>query len=331
MQNFQHKHSAHCESGVTSLLLKHKGLDISEPFAFGLGSGLSFAYLPIVKISGMPLIAYRSLPKSIIKKSTKRLGMKLETQTFKNQQKAEDELDKLLDLGKYVGLQTSVYYLPYFPEDMRFHFNAHNLIVYGKEGDEYLLSDPVFEEPVRIAKKDLLKARFAKGALAPKGLLYHIDSEPQADINYEKIIKNSIKSTIREMNAPMFFVGIKGINFLAKKIRQIPKKYKDDLRYPRLYLGHIVRMQEEIGTGGAGFRYMYASFLQESAEHTNSSLLKESSEMMTEVGDEWRNFAHATAMMCKKRKEFDFEQLASKLESVAKQEKAVYENLKKMS
>jgi len=78
MQNFQHEHSAHCESGVTSLLLKHKGLDISEPFAFGLGSGLSFTYLPIVKISGMPLIAYRSLPKSIIKKSTKRLGMKLE-------------------------------------------------------------------------------------------------------------------------------------------------------------------------------------------------------------------------------------------------------------
>jgi hypothetical protein len=331
MQNFQHKHSAHCESGVTSLLLKHKGLDISEPFAFGLGSGLSFAYLPIVKISGMPLIAYRSLPKSIIKKSTKRLGMKLETQTFKNQQKAQDELDKLLDLGKYVGLQTSVYYLPYFPEDMRFHFNAHNLIVYGKEGDEYLVSDPVFEEPVRIHKKDLLKARFAKGALAPKGLLYHIDSEPKTDIDYKKIIKSSVKSTIREMNAPMFFVGIKGINFLAKKIRQIPKKHKDDLRYPRLYLGHIVRMQEEIGTGGAGFRYMYASFLQEAAEHTNANLLKESSEMMTEVGDEWRNFAHATAMMCKNRKEFDFEQLASKLESVAQQEKAVYENLKKMS
>ena len=331
MQDFQHKHSAHCESGVSSLLLKHKGLNISEPMAFGLGSGLTFAYLPIVKISGMPLIAYRTLPKSIIKKSTKRLGMKLETQTFKNQQKAQDELDRLLDLGKYVGLQTSVYYLPYFPEDMRFHFNAHNLIVYGKEGDEYLVSDPVFEEPVRILKKDLLKARFAKGALAPKGLLYYIDSEPTAELDYEKIIKSSIKSTIREMNAPMFFVGIKGINFLAKKIRQIPKKYKDDLRYPRLYLGHIVRMQEEIGTGGAGFRYMYASFLQEAAQYTNTELLKESSEMMTAVGDEWRNFAHATAMMCKNRKEFDFEQLASKLEEIARQEKAVYENLKKMS
>ena len=328
-KEFKHIHSAHCESGVTSLLLKHNGLDISEPMAFGLGSGLTFAYLPIVKISGMPLIAYRTMPKSIIKKATKQLGIKLASQSFSNQQKAEERLDRLLDEGRFVGLQTSVYYLPYFPDDMRFHFNAHNLIVYGKEGDEYLVSDPVFEYTVKIHKKDLLKARFAKGALAPKGLLYYLDSKPQ-EIDYEKIIKRSIKSTVKEMNAPLFFVGLKGINYLAKQIRNIPKKYKNDLRYPRLYLGHIVRMQEEIGTGGAGFRYMFASYLQEASEYTNKSLLQESSEMMTEVGDEWRVFAQATALMCKNRKEFDFEGLATMLESVASREREVYKNLKQI-
>ena len=89
-------------------------------------------------------------------------------------------------------------------------------------------------------------------------------------------------------------------------------------------------MQEEIGTGGAGFRYMYASYLQEASDYTNESLLKESSEMMTEVGDEWRKFAQATALMCKNRKEFDFEGLASMLQEVSTQERAVYENLKKI-
>jgi len=325
--NFKHTHSAHCESGVTSLLLKHQGIDISEPMAFGLGSGMTFAYLPIVKISGMPLIAYRNPPKSIIKKATKQLGIKLESQTFRNQKNAEYILDKLLDEGKYVGAQTSVYYLPYFPDDMRFHFNAHNLIIYGKEGDEYLISDPVFEHTVKIHKNDLLKARFAKGALAPKGLLYHIDSKPTS-INYEKMIKKSINSTVKNMSAPLFFIGIKGINYLAKQIENIPTKYKDDLRYPRLYLGHIVRMQEEIGTGGAGFRYMYASYLQEASTYTNESLLKESSEMMTEVGDEWRVFAQATALMCKNRKEFDFNRLSNMLKDISKREKAVYDNLK---
>jgi len=329
-QNFKHNHSAHCESGVASLLLKHQGLDISEPMAFGLGSGMTFAYLPLIKISGMPLIAYRNPPKSIITKATKQLGIKLESQTFRDQKKAEYTLDKLLDEGKYVGAQTSVYYLPYFPDDMRFHFNAHNLIIYGKEGDEYLISDPVFEHTVKIHKDDLLKARFAKGALAPKGLLYHIDATPET-LDYEKMIKKSIKSTINNMTkAPLFFIGIKGINYLAKQIENIPKKYKDDLRYPRLYLGHIVRMQEEIGTGGAGFRYMYASYLQEASAYTNESLLKESSEMMTAVGDDWRVFAQATALMCKNRKEFDFNGLSNMLKDIAKREKAVYDNLKLM-
>ncbi len=327
MKEFSHKHSAHCESGVTSLLFKHKGLDISEAMAFGLGSGLAFAYLPIVKLSGMPLIAYRSMPKSIIKTVTKRLGVKLKSQTFSKQKKAEEMLDQLLDEGKYVGLQTSVYYLPYFPKDMRFHFNAHNLIVYGKENDEYLVSDPVFEYTVRIKKVDLLKARFAKGALAPKGLLYYLDSEPR-EIDYEKSIKASIRATIKSMNPPIFFVGIKGIHYLAKQIRNIPKKYKSDMHYPRLYLGHIVRMQEEIGTGGAGFRYMYASFLQEASQYTNKDLLMESSQMMTAVGDEWRLFAQETALMCKERKELNFEKLANMLDSIAEEEKLVYDKLK---
>ncbi len=55
---FQHKHSGHCESGVMSSILTNNGLPMSEPMVFGLSSALTFAYLPFVKVSGMPLIAY---------------------------------------------------------------------------------------------------------------------------------------------------------------------------------------------------------------------------------------------------------------------------------
>ena len=65
--NFKHQHSAHCESGVMSSMLKHYGVNISEPMVFGLSGALTFAYLPFIKLGGMPLIAYRSMPKSIIK------------------------------------------------------------------------------------------------------------------------------------------------------------------------------------------------------------------------------------------------------------------------
>jgi hypothetical protein len=33
---FDHQQSAHCESGVISSLLRHNGLDISEPMGVGM-------------------------------------------------------------------------------------------------------------------------------------------------------------------------------------------------------------------------------------------------------------------------------------------------------
>ncbi|HSX87142.1 MAG TPA: BtrH N-terminal domain-containing protein, partial [Pseudomonas sp.] len=192
--DFQHRQSAHCESGVMASLLTHAGLPMSEPMAFGLASGLAFAYLPIVKLSGMPLIAYRMPPKHLIKTLSKRLGARLHSRTFGNPEQGRLALDAALDGGRLAGLQSSVFWLPYFPPEMRFHFNAHNLLAYGREGNEYLLSDPVFEAPVRCAAEDLQKARFAKGALAAKGLMYWLDDVP-LEQDWERLIRTSVLST----------------------------------------------------------------------------------------------------------------------------------------
>ncbi len=323
---FEHIHSAHCESGVMSLMMRHHGLPLSEAMVFGLSGALTFAYLPFVKLGGMPLIAYRSMPKSIIKGLQKNLGITMKMQTFSNPEKGTDALDALLEQGEIVGAQTSVFWLPYFPEEMRFHFNAHNLIVYGKEGDDYLVSDPVFEAPVRCATKDLQKARFVKGVMAPKGLLYYPVHVPES-VDYAKVLPKVIRKTAKMMlKTPVPIAGIRGIRGLAKKIGKLEK---EDRRYAKLFLGHIVRMQEEIGTGGAGFRFIYASFLQEAGTLIESPLLKEASEMMTSVGDQWREFALmvATAIRSKKSDTMDFAALKAKLESVADAEAAVYVRL----
>jgi len=74
---FEHRQSAHCESGVISALLRHADLAISEPMAFGISSGLTFAYIPLVKFGGMPLIAYRMPPRGVIRGLTRRLGIEM--------------------------------------------------------------------------------------------------------------------------------------------------------------------------------------------------------------------------------------------------------------
>jgi hypothetical protein len=274
----------------------------------------------------MPIVAYRSLPKSIIKGLQKNLGITMKMQTFSQPQKGREALDTLLAQGKLVGAQTSVFWLPYFPEEMRFHFNAHNLIVYGQENGEYLISDPVFAAPVRCEVSALQKARFVKGVMAPKGLLYYPQKIPAA-IDYATIIPKVIRKTAKRMlKTPVPIAGIRGIRALAGKIGKLER---EDRRYAKLFLGHIVRMQEEIGTGGAGFRFIYASFLQEAGSLLDSALLRETSVMMTSVGDQWREFAlmSVKAIRGKKSRSLDFSSLKMKLESVAEAEAAVYRKL----
>jgi len=143
---------------------------------------------------------------------------------------------------------------------MRFHFNAHNLLVYGKEGDEYLISDPVTELPQRCATADLQRAAFRQGRACPKGLLYYPESIGRTDVTAEAIIK-AIRKTVRIMLGPIPIIGVRGIRMLANKVAKL-----DNSEHSLNYVGHIVRMQEEIGTGGAGFRFLYALFLQEAAQ-----------------------------------------------------------------
>lgn len=324
---FIHQHAAHCESGVVSSMLRHYGLHLSEAMVFGISGALTFAYLPFIKMGGMPLIAYRSMPKSIIKNIQKNLGVKMKLETFSNPQKGQERLDALLEEKKIVGAQTSVYWLPYFPPEMRFHFNAHNLLIFGqnKETQEYHISDPVFEHSVLCDPASLSKARFTKGVMAPKGLLYYPQQMPKS-VDLKPVIKKSIKKTAKTMlKTPVPIAGLKGMHHLAKAISKLEAK---DKRYAKLFLGHIIRMQEEIGTGGAGFRYIYASFLQEAAElFNNDATLKEAAEMLLAVGDNFREFALMIAKAIKSKETIDYEAIADKLHDIAYKEEAVYKKL----
>jgi hypothetical protein len=324
--NYTHKQAAHCESGTASGLLNHHGLSLSEPMAFGLSAALSFAYIPFIKLSGLPLIAYRMPPRSVFKGLQKHIGIKMHSETFRHAEQGMLALDRALDQGKVVGLQTSVYWLPYFPDAMRFHFNAHNLIVYGKEGNDYLVSDPVVEITTRCDAESLKKARFAKGVLAPKGLMYFPSHVP-AVIDYKSAGRKALLSNYRIMNgAPLPMIGLRGIRHMGKKIQALVNKGASE-QHTKLYLTHIVRMQEEIGTGGAGFRFIYASFLQELSKILQAEQLAEASLQMTEAGDEWRYFAMLATKMSKNRKTLDAALLNQTLNSCADKEQIAWQTI----
>lgn len=327
--DFQHRQASHCESGVMSNLLRHHGLPLSEPMTFGLSSALSFAYLPIIKINGLPLVAYRMPPKAIIKGLQKPLGLKMRFETFRNPAAGVARLNELLDQGQLVGLQTSVFWLPYLPEDLRFHFNAHNVLAFGRDpaSGDYLLSDPVAETTVTCAPADLQRARFAKGALAPKGLLYYPVGTPQTP-DWPQVLPAAIKKTTRIMlDAPLPIIGVRGIRWLAKAIEKLDTG--SGAAHSKLFIGQVVRMQEEIGTGGGGFRFIYASFLQEAADLLARPALGELAEQLIDIGDEWREFALATARMIRDRDPLQPPKLADTLRAIADREQAFFRDLRR--
>ncbi len=330
---FEHKQAAHCETGVTRNLLRYAGVEkMTEPLAFGIGAGLFFVYVPFLKINHGPAIAFRTFPGQIFSRTCKALSVPVIRKKFSGKDPAELFLETCLENGQPVGCQVGVYYLSYFPKEYRFHFNAHNLVVYGKEQDNYIISDPVMEHPTTLTSYELGRVRFARGALAPHGKLYYPKKGSLVtDEQVKKAIKKGIGRNVRNMlHIPGNITGVKGIRYTGNKI----KKWRTRLGIKKagLYLAQLVRMQEEIGTGGGGFRYIYGAFLQEAHAYLPDDQLPEISAMFTRSGDAWREAAVLAAGIYKGRlgSQEDFNEMGDRLHEIAGMEKQAFEALSKI-
>ncbi len=329
-KSFRHIQSAHCENGVTTALLRHRGIEfITEPLAFGMGSGLFYIQIPFLTVNNGPAISFRTMPGAIFSRTCKSLDIEVVRKKFGSEDKAGTYVDRLVAQGVPVGCQVGVFHLPYFPTEYRFHFNAHTLIVFGREEEAYLVSDPVMEVTTKLTPAELTKVRFAKGPLSPKGQAYYPIVKGAVDENViRKAIVKGIRRNIRDMlHIPGGFAGVKGIKYTAGKVR----RWRDKLgvRKGGLFLGQIVRMQEEIGTGGGGFRFLYAAFLQEAHSYLPHDELLSISEDFTQAGDLWRSNAVKMAGIYKGRTtaQSDFDEVADRMEEIMDVEKRAFQRL----
>ncbi len=297
---FDHKLAAHCESGTVAGLLNHAGLDISEPMVFGMAGAIFFGYLRLAVLP-FPMLAVRSQPGKIRTTIQKNLAMSFNVSRHRKPKAAAEALDSVLDRGIPVAVQVDFFYMDYVPAYARAHFNGHYMIVTGKENGDYLVSDAYSPVLARLSAESLAIARSAKGAFAPKGLMFYVD-RPPADPDLEVAIWKGIKhAAFYMLRIPMPFLGVRGIRFFAKKLLQWPKLAGDTERLSHeLMKLHI--LMEDRGTGGGAFRFLYATFLQEASHELNDHAgLAEASERMMTNGDAWRRISLFAARIAKKR------------------------------
>ena len=341
-----HRHAAHCENGTISSLLRFYGIEMSEPMVFGLASGLFFAHLTFAKMGGLPVTAFRTFPGVLFKRITRLLGIKSASKRYLSKEKAMRKLDQLILEEKIpVGCVVGIYDLPYYPPENRFRFNGHNICIIGKdeESGDYRVLDSNATEKVTISREDLIKVRFAKGAYPLFGQMYWIKSIPKdlpEHLRTDKpdkeflrpLVLKAIKDTCKNMTSqPKWFpyVGVNGIHYLAQRMRTWEQK--EGKRRARILLVQVIRMLEEIGTGGAGFRFVYGAFLQEASERTGIAELNDYSIRISEIGDMWRDFGYKASKVFKRRAGDDltYNDLADMVEKIGEAERSFFLELQK--
>ncbi len=299
ISDFHHKMAAHCESGAVTAQLNYAGLNISEPMVFGISGGLFFGYFKLPTMD-FPTFVLRNQPGKLRKAVQKRLNIQIESSSFKDPNQSMAALDELINRDIPVAVQVDFFYMNYIPAYARAHFNAHFVNVVGKEGSEYLISDSYYPGIAKLNENVLKTARSVKGPFAPSGFQFRVAGiAPEVDL--KKAIKAGIKqSCFYMLRLPIPFMGIRGIKMFGNKVTRWPKLCRDiDHLSHEIMMIHVIL--EDRGTGGGGFRFLYASFLREAGAILASEQLDELGVEMMANGDEWRQISLFVARIGKAR------------------------------
>jgi hypothetical protein len=281
IQGFEPFVGQHCETTATGSLLKHAGLDLSEPMLFGLGQGLGFIYWDM-KSMDFPFIGGRIQPKLLTDNIVGNLGLRIERKETSSTKKAWGNVRTNIDAGVPVGLQLDCYYLDYFTN--KIHFGGHYVAMYGYDDSyAYLVDTTQQGSSVKAALKNVELARNAKGPMTAKNLSYTIVKTNGA-LDLGEAVVRAIKANAEDfLNPPVKNIGYKGIAKAAREVR----KWPDRTQKPEEDLTLAAILMERGGTGGALFRNMYRDFLGECVALVDSEDLRNGHRMYSEIAPLW--------------------------------------------
>jgi hypothetical protein len=253
-----------------------------------------------MKAFPFPTFIVRNKPGQMRKNISKRLGIKFSEYSFSRKDDGIRKLDELLRGNIPTAAQVDFFYLDYVPSWERVHINVHFMVIIGKEEQEYLISDSYFPGIVKLKAESLENSRFAEGNMSPRGFIYHVAGIPST-FDYPRAIRTGIKKVCFNMlRIPIPFLGIKGIRLFARKLQEWPSLARDTE-----HLSHEIMkiniLLEDQGTGGAGFRFMYATFLQEASVILEKPELGDFSRRLMNIGDGWREVSLFSARIGKNR------------------------------
>lgn len=275
----------HCETTALGVLLRHEGLDMSEPMLFGLGSGLSFIYWD-AKGMGFPFLGGRVKPFELTRNLAAVLGLELLVEETTSPRKAWRNVAGPIDAGRPVGLQLDSYHLDYFTTKV--HFGGHVVVMYGyDEQDAYLVDTEPQGGAVSTGLAGLARARAERGPMTARHRSFTI-TVPTGLTGPKDRITSAIRACAGAfLNPPIANLGHRGIEKTAARV----PKWLERSENPREDLSRAAVLMEKAGTGGALFRNLYRDFLAECAELIASGHLRTGHRLYAEAAVLWTQVA----------------------------------------
>ena len=291
VNNFVHRVGHHCESSSMRDMFEFYGFPMSEAMAFGLDATMGFGFfdttnsVSFIPESNIPFFLGGKQgtiePNSL---ACRLLGITLRKQSFTSADKAWEESKKLINQDIPLILQIDLGYLPYLEEEGDIHFGGHAIILagYDEENGIAFVGDSEFEGLKEVTIEQLKRGRSSE--YGPKFMLPNntqFSMLRRSDGKHPPFaagVKLAIQKVVNNMLRPsMNNIGIQGLKLFANSIPAWKEKLRGEsldatgktISRSRLMFELIYGYIETWGTGGASFRNLYKSFLEELLEDPN--------------------------------------------------------------
>ncbi|MBU2488569.1 MAG: BtrH N-terminal domain-containing protein, partial [Proteobacteria bacterium] len=251
----RHLPGRHCASSGLRDLCEHHGLSFSEAMCFGLGAGLGIWYFD----PGGPSRMVHVRSADVEDRFFTRLGSSFAWERFDNPGDGENALIRALDEGRPVLLQTDIFHLPYYRTST--HFPGHVIVAWGFDPGRrvFFVTDTERPEVQEVPFKAMRKARYAVGGfLDMRGNQF----APQS-LSRPGDLAALVREALVENSARLLNPGPdhQGLGALEKWLSELDAWAGfDDWKWTARLAYQVI---EKRGTGGGGFRLMYADFLDE--------------------------------------------------------------------
>ncbi|MEU1303014.1 BtrH N-terminal domain-containing protein [Streptomyces shenzhenensis] len=285
VKNIDARRTQHCETTALGVLLRHQGLDLSEPMLFGLGSGLSFVYWDS-KNMGFPFLGGRVKPFELTRNLATRLGLELLVQETVSPRRAWQNVVTPIDAGHPVGLQLDSYHLDYFGSKV--HFGGHVVAMYGYDDrDAHLVDTAQQGGTVSTSLTSLARARAARGPMTAKHRSFTLTAPRNLPSPRGRIVPAITACADAFLNPPIANLGHRGIEKAGRLVRTWLQRTDS----PQRDLPQAADLMERAGTGGALFRNLYRDFLAECTHQLDSSHLRTGHGLYAEAATLWTEVA----------------------------------------